>query len=80
MHRSGIIRPIVAGLVFALAAGFFSAGGAAKAEPVEASAPIVAVGDLHGDYDAYQAILREAKLIDAKGKWTCGKAILVQLG
>jgi len=80
MHRSGIIRPIGVGLLFALAAGFFSAGGAAKAEPVEASAPIVAVGDLHGDYEAYQAILREAGLIGKKGEWTGGKAILVQLG
>lgn len=41
---------------------------------------IVAVGDLHGDYGAYQTILKNAGLIDAKGKWSGGDAILVQLG
>ena len=35
---------------------------------------------MHGDYDAYAAILRNAGLIDAKGKWSGGDAILVQLG
>lgn len=48
----------------------------ALAEPVR----IVAVGDLHGGYDAYQAILADAKLIDAKGRWAGGKAIFVQTG
>ena len=38
------------------------------------------MGDLHGDYEAFAAILSEAGLIDAKGKWTGGDAILVQLG
>ncbi len=41
---------------------------------------IVAVGDLHGDYAAYQAIMKDAGLIDAKGKWKGGTATLVQLG
>jgi hypothetical protein len=41
---------------------------------------IVAVGDLHGDYDAWEAIARAAGLVDAKGKWSGGKTVLVQLG
>ncbi len=41
---------------------------------------IVAVGDLHGDYEAYVAILAEAGLIDGRGKWAGGEAILVQTG
>jgi hypothetical protein len=54
-------------------------GCATAAEPAAAPA-IVAVGDVHGDYDAYSSILRDAGLIDAKGKWTGGKTILVQTG
>jgi hypothetical protein len=41
---------------------------------------IVAVGDLHGDYQAWQDIARGAGLIDPKGHWAGGKSILVQLG
>ena len=52
--------------------------GAAPARP--APARIVAVGDLHGDYDAWEAIARAAGLVDAKGKWAGGNTTLVQLG
>jgi hypothetical protein len=47
-----------------------------------ASAPqrIVAVGDLHGDYSAWQDIARDAGLIDAAGHWAGGRTILVQMG
>ena len=41
---------------------------------------VVAIGDLHGDYDAWQAIARAARLIDAKGRWTGGSATLLQAG
>ena len=41
---------------------------------------IVAVGDLHGDYAAWQTIARAAGLIDAGGRWAAGKTILVQMG
>ena len=33
---------------------------------------IVAVGDLHGDYAAYSAILRAARLIDERERWIGG--------
>jgi len=52
--------------------------GAVTAKP--APARIVAVGDLHGDYDAWEAIARAAGVVDAKGRWAGGKATLVQLG
>jgi hypothetical protein len=52
--------------------------GATQAQP--APARIVAVGDLHGDYDAWRAIAKGAKLVDDKGRWTGGKATLVQVG
>ena len=41
---------------------------------------IVAVGDLHGDYSAWQDVARDAHLIDAKGDWAGGSTTLVQLG
>ena len=46
------------------------------------SAPgrIVAVGDAHGAFDRYTAILREAKLLDTRLRWVGGNATLVQVG
>ena len=35
---------------------------------------IVAVGDLHGDCDAFVKTLRAAKVIDEKENWIAGKA------
>ena len=48
----------------------------------QAAAPqrIVAVGDLHGDYEAWIAIARGAGLIDAQNRWSGGNSTLVQLG
>jgi hypothetical protein len=46
------------------------------------SAPqrIVAVGDLHGDFDAWRQIALKANLIDARDRWSGGSTILVQTG
>lgn len=41
---------------------------------------IVAVGDLHGDFDACTRILRSANLIDKNNAWIGGKTHLVQTG
>jgi hypothetical protein len=41
---------------------------------------IVAVGDLHGDFQAWQAIARSAGVMDGAGHWAGGKTTLVQLG
>jgi hypothetical protein len=41
---------------------------------------IIAVGDLHGDFDAWQTIARAAGLIDGRGHWAGGKTTLVQMG
>src|SRR4029077_15740510 len=41
---------------------------------------IVAVGDVHGDYDQLVAVLRSAGLIDESGNWSGGKTHLVQNG
>jgi hypothetical protein len=46
----------------------------------QANPRIVAVGDLHGDYDVWIDIARDAGLIDAKNRWSGGTTILVQTG
>src|SRR4051794_24677721 len=52
-------------------AAFTVANAAAAATPQR----IIAVGDLHGDYGAWQDIARAAGLIDARGHWAGGKTI-----
>ncbi|WP_309662065.1 metallophosphoesterase [Sphingomonas sp.] len=46
------------------------------------SAPprIVAVGDLHGDFDAWRQIAVKASIIDSRNRWAGGATILVQTG
>jgi hypothetical protein len=41
---------------------------------------IVAVGDVHGDYEHFVAVLRFAGIIDDQGNWSGGKTHLVQTG
>lgn len=41
---------------------------------------IVAIGDIHGDYDKFQTVLQDTGLVNKRGRWTGGDAVLVQLG
>jgi len=41
---------------------------------------IVAIGDVHGDYDNYIRTLRAASLVDRRGRWIGADAHLVQVG
>ena len=41
---------------------------------------VVAIGDLHGDYEQYIKVMRSAGLLDNKDKWSGGKTHLVQTG
>ncbi|MCW8831268.1 MAG: metallophosphoesterase [Gammaproteobacteria bacterium] len=41
---------------------------------------IVAVGDVHGDYDQFVKTLRAANVINTNNKWIGGKTHLVQIG
>lgn len=50
------------------------------ADSSKAPARIIAVGDVHGDYDALVRLLERAKLIDPQQQWVGGNAVLVQTG
>jgi Calcineurin-like phosphoesterase len=41
---------------------------------------IIAIGDIHGDYEHYMAALKAAGLVNDRGKWTGGETHLVQTG
>jgi hypothetical protein len=41
---------------------------------------IVAIGDIHGDYDSYLKTLRAAGLVNRRGRWSGGDTHLVQTG
>jgi hypothetical protein len=41
---------------------------------------IIAVGDIHGDYDNFVMILKSAELVDDKLRWSGGKTHFVQIG
>lgn len=73
--RPSRLKRIVRTAALALAA----LGGIAAA-PAPQTQRIVAVGDLHGDFGAWQDIARGAGIMDASGHWTGGNTILVQMG
>lgn len=53
----------------------------AVATPPPNSSPLlVTIGDVHGDFDDFCAILQRVELIDEQRHWTGGKATFVQLG
>ncbi|GMU43905.1 MAG: metallophosphoesterase [Xanthomonadales bacterium] len=41
---------------------------------------IIAIGDLHGDWDSYLAVLQAAGVTDRRGRWKAGQTHLVQTG
>jgi hypothetical protein len=53
---------------------------AVSTQALAAPQRIIAVGDLHGDFAAWQDIARGAGITDAKGHWAARKTILVQMG
>jgi hypothetical protein len=55
-------------------------GAAAPENSWDGVARVLAVGDVHGDYDQFLAVLRAGGVVDAKGRWSGGKTHLVQTG
>src|SRR5262252_6086968 len=78
-HR---IRPLLAALTLFAAANAGTSWPAAAASGCQFTGVerVVAVGDVHGAYDRFVEILRAARLIDDRQRWTGGRAHLVQLG
>jgi hypothetical protein len=64
----------------ALACALLVAGAARAEDTWRGVSRVVAVGDVHGDYDQLVLVLRDAGLVDAKLTWTGGKTHLVQTG
>ena len=48
--------------------------------PANSNSSLIAIGDVHGDFDDFCAILQRVELIDEQRHWTGGKATLIQLG
>jgi Calcineurin-like phosphoesterase len=48
--------------------------------PTDTPESIVAIGDVHGDFDDFVAILGRTGLIDKQNHWSGGKTTLVQVG
>jgi hypothetical protein len=58
----------------------FLAAGASAQHEFQGAGRVVAVGDIHGGYDQFTAILRSAGVIDKRNRWAAGKTHLVQIG
>jgi hypothetical protein len=54
----------------------------AKSDKTPADQPdaVVAIGDVHGDFDDFVTILQRAGLINQQNHWSAGKATFVQVG
>jgi hypothetical protein len=74
--RSPLKRTIRIALLALAVLLFLIPAGVPAAQPKR----IVAVGDLHGDYQAWLTIARGAGLIDSGGHWAAGRTTFVQLG
>ena len=76
-----LVLPILVGIaVLAGTAGAAAQPGGAAPCDIRTSERIVAVGDIHGAYDRFVAILRTAGLLDNRARWAGGRAVLVQTG
>lgn len=60
--------------------GLAAQSGASAACDIRTTERVVAVGDVHGAYDRFVAILRTSGIIDGRARWSGGRAILVQTG
>ena len=64
-------------LVILLLKGVPAARIVAQSSP---SPRVVAIGDIHGDFDAFRGVLERTGIIDAAGRWIAGNTTLVQTG
>ena len=80
------MKPPIRSLILASAVLFTSAipGAQSATAPdvcnIQTTERIVAIGDVHGAFDNFVAILRTAGLIDNRRQWAGGKTVFVQTG
>lgn len=74
--RRAVLRLVVAALCLAAAAP----ARAQQPDQFHGVQQIVAVGDVHGGYEEFVALLRAARVIDGRNRWSAGRAHLVQTG
>ena len=72
-HRAGIFA-----LLFLVLIGM--AWAELPKTPADQREAVVAIGDVHGDFDDFVIILQRAGLIDAQHHWSGGQTTLVQVG
>jgi hypothetical protein len=81
VHPPASVSPCRAGISILLFLVFVDLASAGPARiPTEHTEAVVAIGDVHGDFDDFVAILQRVGLIDAQQHWSGGKATLVQVG
>lgn len=80
------MRPLLlARMLLVIACGLFATVACAKPRQVDDYhwtdvGRIIAIGDIHGDFDNYLRALQAAGLVDQRGRWAGGETHLVQTG
>lgn len=77
LWQGGAMRAMLNKSLLAL---FFSLVAAVVYAQNNPAIPIVAIGDIHGDYDNFKKVLIDAGLINRRGNWIAGDTRFVQLG
>jgi hypothetical protein len=73
-----LLRQVRAGLILCLAIGLAYSNPAASSDKLPER--LVAIGDVHGDFDDFGIILRRTGLVDDQNRWVGGSTTLVQTG
>jgi hypothetical protein len=76
--RVSLRRASISILLLLVSAGWAWEGPAKT--PAEPPETVVAIADVHGDFDDFVAILERTGLIDKQNHWSGGKTTLVQVG
>jgi predicted MPP superfamily phosphohydrolase len=79
-RRFAFHRLFVVGLLFLVLTSVAVAWAAPAKTTVNQADEVVAIGDVHGAFDDFVAILQRAGLIDKQNHWAGGKAVFVQCG
>ena len=79
-RRTMLFRFVIAAVIALLGASPATAARDSAQDSWSGVEKIVAIGDVHGDYDAFARLLQAAGLIDENHDWAGGTAHLVQTG